>query len=169
MRAAKSTKKSSKLERRICSEISSESMAEADELTFNKKGATIQSMKRASKILVIFAIVLFFTFGVSCAAHAAPGLALSPLMDCSQPRGPMAIAGCDHPSYLCGFDSPFISRGVLSSPPHKDFSKGAHDLSIGEVRINAIKPPIGNYTEDIFLVHGLHKISTRLFNSILNL
>jgi len=127
-------------------------------------------MKRASKIFVIFAVVLFFTFGVSCAAHAAPGLALASLMDCSQSRGPMAMAGCDHP-YLCGFESssnPLI-RGAFSSTRYNDLSKNAHDLSIGEVPINAIKPPIENYTEDIFLVHGPHKISTRLFNSILNL
>ncbi|SRR6266481_7176556 len=127
-------------------------------------------MKRASKILVIFAIVLFFTFGVSCAAHAAPGLALAPLMDCSQPRGPMEMAGCDRPSYLCGSDSSnLFSQGAVGSSRANELWKAAYDLSIGEVPINAIKPPIENYTEDIFLVHGLHKISTRLFNSILNL
>ena len=82
----------------------------------------------------------------------------------------MTMAGCDHP-YLCGFESssnPLV-RGAFSSTRYNDLSKNAHDLSIGEVPINAIKPPIGNYTEDIFLVHGLHKISIRLFNSILNL
>jgi hypothetical protein len=129
-------------------------------------------MKRASKIFVIFAVVLFFTFGVSCAAHAAPGLALASLMDCSQSRGPMAMAGCDHP-YLCGFESssnPLI-RGAFSSTRYNDLSKNAHDLSIGEVPFDAIKETaaIGKYSGDKFLVHRPHKVSARLLNSILNL
>ena len=130
-------------------------------------------MKWVSKNLAILGLALFFAFGVWCASLAAPGLSLASVVGCSQSGRVMEMAGCDHPSYLCGFDSSssLLSQGGLSSARYNDLSKSAHDLSIGEVPADASKEAalIGKNSEDIFLVHGLHKVSIRLLNSILNL
>ena len=129
-------------------------------------------MKRASKILVAFGLLLFFTFGVSCAAHAAPGLALASLMDCSQNRGPMAMAGCDHPTYLCGFDSSKLFLQATSTARHySDLSKKGRELAIREVQFGIPNqvPLISKNSEYIFLRHQSHKVSSRLLNSTLNL
>jgi len=130
-------------------------------------------MKWVSKNLAILGLALFFAFGVWCGSRAAPGLSLASVVGCSQSGRVMEMAGCDHPSYLCGFDSSsgLLSQGGLSSARYNDLSKSAHDLSIGEVPADASKEAalIGKNSEDIFLVHGLHKVSTRLLNSILNL
>ena len=130
-------------------------------------------MKWVSKNLAILGLALFFAFGVWCASLAAPGLSLASVVGCSQSGRVMEMAGCDHPSYLCGFDSSsgLLSQGGLSSARYNDLSKSVHDLSIGEVPADASKEAalIGKNSEDIFLVHGLHKVSIRLLNSILNL
>jgi len=139
-------------------------------LTFDLKRATLKTMKRAAKTLAAVVLVLFFTSGIWCASLTAPSLSIASVTDCSQRGGPMEMGGCDHP-YLCGFDSSSISRAILTTARPNNLSKNAHDLSIGECPINAIKEgaPIGNYTEDSVLIHGPGKVSIRLFNSIFNL
>jgi hypothetical protein len=130
-------------------------------------------MKRRSKNVVAFVLAATFAFGILCATLEAPGQALASVSDCSQMPGGMAMAGCDHPNYLCRFNSSssLLSQGGLSSARYNDLSKSVHDLSIGEVPADASKEAalIGKNSEDAFLVHGLHKVSTRLLHSILNL
>ena len=130
-------------------------------------------MKRDSKNLVAFVLVLFFASGVWCASLAAPSLSLASVTGCSQSSRAMEMAGCDHPSYLCGFDFSFnlLFQGASSSDHYKDLSKSAHDLSIGEVPFDVSKEAnlSGENSADIFLLYGPRKISTRLFNSVLNL
>jgi len=127
-------------------------------------------MKRISESLAALVFVLFFASGILCASMAAPELSLASVAGCSQSSHKMEMAGCDHP-YLCGFDSSSVSRGVLSSLRSNELSKSAADLAIGEALFDTTKEvvPFGIYPEDVFLIHGLHKISIRLFNSILNL
>ena len=127
-------------------------------------------MKQGSKNLIAAGLVLLFALGVLCSTLVAPGLSLASVIGCPQANHAMEMAGCDHP-YLCGFDSSSVSRGVPSSLRSNELSKSADDLAIGEALFEPTKEvvPFGIYTEDVFLVHGLHKISIRLFNSILNL
>src|SRR5215470_15179586 len=94
-------------------------------------------MKRISESLAALVFVLFFASGILCASMAAPELSLASVAGCSQTNHKMEMAGCDHP-YLCGFDSSFVSRGVLSSSRHNDLSKSEHDVSSGEVPFDAI-------------------------------
>src|SRR5437773_2468931 len=80
-------------------------------------------------------------FRVWCAGVAAPGLSFADVVGCSQGGCVMEMPVCDHPSYLCGFDSSssLLSQVGLSWPRHNDLSKSAHDLSIGEVPPDASK------------------------------
>jgi hypothetical protein len=61
-------------------------------------------------------LAAFFAFGILCSTFAAPGQSLASVTDCSQDSGGMAMTGCEHPTFLCGFDSssnlaiPGISR-----------------------------------------------------------
>src|SRR5438093_13411935 len=109
-------------------------------------------MKWASKNLAILGLALFFAFGVWCASLAAPGLSLASVVGCSQSGRVMEMAGCDHPSYLCGFDSSsaLLSQGGLSSARYHDLSKRPHDLSIGGAPADASKEAavIGKNCED---------------------
>src|SRR5215831_4053640 len=124
-------------------------------------------MKQGSKNLIAAGLVLLFALGVLCSTLVAPGLSLASVIGCPQANHAMEMAGCDHP-YLCGFDASSVSRGVPSSLRSNELSKSADDLAIGEALFEPTKEvvPFGIYTEDVFLIHGLHKISTHLFNSI---
>jgi hypothetical protein len=130
-------------------------------------------MRRISRILLVFSLVVFFVVGISCVTHAAPFVSIASLMGCSQAGAPMAMAGCDHPSYLCGTDgsSNLLIQGLFSATDYKALSKNAHDLAIDDVPLDASKEAAltGKHVEDSFLVHGSHKVSTRLLNSTLNL
>jgi hypothetical protein len=144
-----------------------------DELTFDGRKARIQPMKRPSKNLVAFGLVLFFAVGLGCATLAAPGLSTASVTGCSQSTRAMEMAGCEHPSHLCGFDSssnPFF-HGAFSSFRYNNPSINVHAVSIGEVPVDASKQIIllGEISENIFLIHRSRKVSIRLFNSTLNL
>jgi hypothetical protein len=127
-------------------------------------------VSRVSKHLFVFAFVLVFASAMWCASLAASGHTFNSVADCSRDGG-MQMTECQQ--FLCGFGSSsnLLSRGALSSARYNDLSKSAHDLSIGEVQADASKEAdlIGKNSEDAFLVHGLHKVSTRLLNSVLNL
>lgn len=127
-------------------------------------------MKRApKKRLVVFALVVFFNFGIWCATLAAPGLSLASVTGCTQ-NGPMQMTGCQHPSYLCGFDSSanLLSQGALSSARSNDLLKNAFSLVVGETPPDAGALLIGKECENAFAPKP-HKVSIRLFNSVQNL
>jgi hypothetical protein len=129
-------------------------------------------MKRVAKNLAAGVLVLFFASGILCASTAAPGLAIASIVGCSEAEHATEMAGCDHSTYLCEVaSSNLLLGGAFASAHSTDFSKSAHDLSIGDVPFDAIKETvaIGKYSGDKFLVHRPHKVSTRLLNSILNL
>src|SRR5215470_15890088 len=128
-------------------------------------------MKRVPKNLAAFVLVLFFASGILCASMAAPRLAIASIVGCSEAEHGTEMAGCDHSTYLCEVaSSNFLLRGAFVAAHSADFSKGADHFSTGEVPSNAAKEAlIGENSDDIFLVHGLQKVSTHLFNSILNL
>lgn len=131
------------------------------------------TMKRRPKNLIAFVLAAFFAFGLLCSTFAAPGQALASASGCSQTPGPMAMAGCDYPSYLCGFDpsSNFLSEGALSSARSNNLLKNALSLAVGEASIDASNAGallLEQQCENAF-PHRPHKVSVRLFNSVLNL
>ena len=130
-------------------------------------------MKRRSKNVVAYVLAAFFAFGILCSTLAAPGHALASISGCSQTPGPMAMAGCDYPNYLCGFDpaTNLLSRGALSPALSNDSLKNVLGLALGGPFIDAsidLVPPGARDRKNLsFAAPG--KISIRLFNSILNL
>ena len=130
-------------------------------------------MRLGSKKLTGFILILFFALGVLCFTVAAPGQALASVSGCSQNSRPMEMTGCEHPHYLCGFDtsSNLLSEGTFSSARFKDTFKNALGLVVGEAcQLASNEGPafIGKEGDLAFPV-GPHKVSIRLFNSILNL
>jgi hypothetical protein len=129
-------------------------------------------MKRGSKNIIAFALVLVFALGVLCFSLAAPSLSLASVTGCSQGSGPMKMTGCEYPSYLCGFDSSnLLSQGAVSSARPNDLPKNTLALAVGEAFIDSSNDAvllIGKERENALAV-GLHKVSIRLFNSVLNL
>ena len=128
-------------------------------------------MKRGSSNLVAFGLVLFFALGVLCSTLAAPGQSVASVTGCSQSSGVMEMTGCKHPSYLCGFDpsSNLLSQGALSSARPNDLLKNTLSLVVGEVPLavsNDGALSTGNVNPSVITPH---KVSIRLFNSILNL
>jgi hypothetical protein len=111
-----------------------------------------------------------FASAVWCASLAAPGHSFASVTGCSHDAA-MQMTDCHLFLRGFGFSSNLLSSGAFSSARYNDLTKSAHDLSIGEVSFDASKEAalIGKNSEDIFLVHGLHKVSTRLLNSVLNL
>jgi hypothetical protein len=130
-------------------------------------------MNPRAKNVIAFVLAASFAFVILCSTFAAPGQALASVSGCSHTAGAMEMAGCEHPSYLCGFDpsSKLFFQGAFSSTRYDDLSKSAHDLSIGEVPFDASKNStlVSRNSESSFLVHRPGKVSTRLLNSILNL
>lgn len=130
-------------------------------------------MKRRSKNFSVIVLAGFFAFGILCSTFAAPGHALASISGCSQTPGPMAMAGCDNPNYLCGFDpaTTLLSRGALSSALSNDSLKNLLGLALGAPFMDAsidLAPPGASERKNVsFAEPG--KISIRLFNSILNL
>ena len=130
-------------------------------------------MKHRSKTLVACGLVLFFASAIWCATLAAPGQALASVSGCSQTPGPMAVAGCDYPSYLCGFDpaSNLFSHGALSSARLNDSLKNALGLALGAPAIDVstdLASPGAREWKNVSLAQP-GKMSIRLFNSVLNL
>ncbi len=130
-------------------------------------------MKRRSTNVVAFVLAAFFAFGILCSTLAAPGHALASVSGCSQmPRG-MAMAGCERPSYLCGFDaaSNLLSYGALSSARSTDSLKNALGLALGAPSMDVsigLAPPGATEWKNVSLAEP-GKVSIRLFNSVLNL
>jgi hypothetical protein len=129
-------------------------------------------MKQRSKNLIAFVLAASFAFAILCSTFAAPGQALAAVSGCSQTAGAMEMAGCEHPSYLCGLDSSanFLSQGALSPTPN-DSLKNALGMALGEVSIASSNGaiPLGWRELTNALPAGSHKVSIRLFNSVLNL
>lgn len=128
-------------------------------------------MNRPLRKLIAFGPVLLFAFGMWCASMAAPGLSIASVTGCSESGGPMEMAGCNLPAYLCGFDSSSSPR-VLSSTRYNDDSKKAHVLVVGETPIDASNGAAsltGKESKDAGPIYGPYKVSIRLFNSVLTL
>lgn len=142
-------------------------------LTFDEKGATIDAVKRVSQNLVALGLVLFFMLAVWCATLAAPGVSLASVTGCSQSNRAMAMAGCEQPIYLCGFDSAsnLLSHGALSSARSNDSLKHALSLALGDSSIDVFIDllPVGAREWKNVSLAEPGKVSLRLFNSVLNL
>lgn len=130
-------------------------------------------MKRRSKNVVVFVFAAFFAFGILCSTFAAPGQALASVSGCSQMPGAMEMAGCEHPGYLCGFDSAnnLLFHGALSSARSSDLLKNALDLALGtaSVDVSIGLASLGAREWKNVSLAEPRKVSIRLFNSILNL
>lgn len=86
----------------------------------------------------------------------------------------MEMTGCDHPSYLCGLESSssVFFQGVLGSARFNDHSKNASVAAVAEVSVHASNDAASlmeRGARDSSSIRGPHKVSIRLFNSILNL
>jgi hypothetical protein len=130
-------------------------------------------MKRRSKNVVVFVLAVFFAFGIMCATLGAPGQALASVSGCSQMPGGMTMAGCERPSYLCGFDpaTSVLSYGVLSSAQSNDSFKNTLGLALAAPSIDisiGLAPPGAREWKNVSLAEP-GKVSIRLFNSTLNL
>ncbi|MGH7825078.1 MAG: hypothetical protein ACREQ7_07870 [Candidatus Binatia bacterium] len=128
-------------------------------------------MKRASKNMLAVALLLFFALGVLCVSLAAPAVSLASVTDCSKHSAPLKMTGCDHPTYFCGFGaSSLLFQGLHSSTGSDDHSKNTLD-GFG-TSLNAPRDPpflISRQWKFGYPIDAPHKVSTRLFNSILNL
>ncbi len=85
----------------------------------------------------------------------------------------MAMTGCDHPNYFCGFDpaTNLLSHGALSAARSNDLLKNALalDLSAPFIDVSSdIAPPGAREWQNVSRAES-RKVSIRLFNSILNL
>lgn len=129
-------------------------------------------MKRRSKNVAAYVLAAFFAFGILCSALAAPGQALASVSGCSEMPGGTAMTGCDHPSYLCGFDpgSNLFSSGALSSARLSDSLKNALGLALDapSIDVSNLTPPGARQWKKVSLTEP-GKVSIRLFNSTLNL
>ena len=129
-------------------------------------------MKPGSRNFVTFVLAASFAFGILCSTFAAPGQALASVSGCSQAAGAMAMAGCEHPSYLCGFNpSNVLSSGALSSARSSDSLKNALGLALGALLIDVstdLASPAAREWKNVFPAEP-GKVSVRLFNSVLNL
>ena len=130
-------------------------------------------MNRASKNVVSFALAFFFASAVLCATLAAPGQSLASVTGCSQDNRAMEMTGCEHPSYLCGFDgsSHLFSEGALSSARSSDSLKNTLGIAVGELCFDSSAyggPFVGNEPTNASSV-GPQKIPLHLYNSVLTL
>ncbi len=130
-------------------------------------------MQRVTKNLTAVALAFLFAAAVLCATMAAPGQSLAAVSGCSQNDSPMEMAGCDNPSYLCGFDfaKNALSRGALSSVRSTDSLKNILGLALGAPSIDVsvdLSPPGARQWRTVSPAEA-GKVSFRLFNSILNL
>jgi hypothetical protein len=99
---------------------------------------------------------------------AAPGQSIASATDCSQNSGATAMAGCEYPHDLCGLNSSFQnSQATFGSLRPNDLLKNALSLLIGEV-LSATSYDRAPGRANLPLIEP-HKLSIRLFNSILNL
>jgi hypothetical protein len=130
-------------------------------------------MKRIAKSLVALGLMLFFASAVLCATMAAPAQSLASVTGCSQDNPAMEMSGCEHPSYLCGFDpsSRLISEGAFSSTRSNDSLRNPLGLAVGDVCFDSSAyggPFVRNEHTSAFPV-GPRKVSIHLYNSVLTL
>jgi hypothetical protein len=133
----------------------------------------LKVMKVRSGNVVAFALIVFFASAIWCATLAAPGQALASISGCSQMADGMTMAGCERPSYLCGFDSAnnLLSRDAIGSSRANDSLKDALGLACGAASIhfcNELAPAGARQWKNVS-VAGSGQVSVRLFNSVLNL
>lgn len=130
-------------------------------------------MNRARKNLISVALAFFFASAVLCATLAVPGQSLASVSGCSQDNLPMEMSDCEHPGYLCGFDSSsrLISEGAFSSTRSNDSLKTPLGMVVGEARFDSSAyggPFVGHEHRNASPV-APHKVSIHLYNSVLNL
>ena len=127
-------------------------------------------MKRGCEIVTAFGLALFFASGLLCSTMAASGQSFASVIGCSQSDGAVELAGCEHPGYLCGFESTFdvVSRGAIGSTRSNNDAKNALTLTVWEISTasDGAVPLIAKECADAV---SACKVSIRLFNSILNL
>jgi hypothetical protein len=135
--------------------------------------SSITAVKRRPKNFIVFVFAAIFAFGILCSTFAAPGQALASVSGCSQTAGAMAMAGCGHPSYLCGFDSSsnLLAHGALSSTRANESLKNALDLAFGappiDISIVLAAQKAGQWKNGSLPESA--KVPVHLFNSVLNL
>ena len=123
-------------------------------------------MKQRSKNVIVLVLAAFFAFGILCSTFAAPGQSFASVTGCSQDSGGMAMTGCDHPTFLCGFDSssnlaiPGISRLAFK-----------HDMSVAAGRTLVSLADYGVHWDgnEHDTLPAWPKVSIHLFKSTLNL
>jgi len=84
----------------------------------------------------------------------------------------MAMNGCEHPNYLCGFDptTSAVSYGALSSVRSNDSLKNLPAFALGvPVTDFFVETAPGAREWKNISVAEPGKVSLRLFNSVLNL
>jgi hypothetical protein len=130
-------------------------------------------MKQLPKVLISFAVSVFFVSAVLCATLAAPGQSFASVNGCSQDHPTMEMAGCEHPSYVCSFSrsSHFVSERSQSWPRSDDSLKNTLGVVFGE--------PVLNYSayggvsacneHTNALASGRRKVSIHLYNSVFTL
>lgn len=130
-------------------------------------------MKRRSKNAIAFVLAALFAFGILCSTFAAPGQALASVSGCPPMNGAMAMADCEHPAYLCGFDSSsnILSQGAVSSFRSNDFPKNVLSVALADTSVDLSKVGASSGGKDSAEAFpaGFPKVSIRLFNSVLNL
>jgi hypothetical protein len=134
----------------------------------------LKVMKVRSGNVVAFALIVFFVSAIWCATLAAPGQALaSTISGCSQAPAGMAMADCQRPMYLCGFDSAnnLLSHGVFSSARSNDSLKHALSSALGDssIDVSIVPIPLGARKWKNIPPAEPGQVSVRLFNSVLNL
>ena len=130
-------------------------------------------MKRRLKNRIAFVLVAFFALGILCSTLAAPTQAIASVTGCSEMPGHMAMVGCEHPSYLCGFDPArnLLSSASVSSVRPSDSLKHILGSAIGDLLIDVspgLAPTGAREWKNIHLAEP-GKVSLRLANSVLNL
>ena len=133
----------------------------------------MSAMKRRHKNFIALVLAAFLACGILCSTFAAPGQVLASVTGCSQMPGGMAMAGCDHPNYLCGFNpaSNLLSDGALASARSNESLKNALGLALGASAMDVsieIAPSGARQCKNVSLAEP-GKVSVRLLNSTLNL
>ena len=142
-------------------------------LILRLKGATLRNMKRGPGVRVALILAAFFSLAILCSTFSAPSRALASVGPCSQMPHGMAMKGCEHPNYLCGFDptATLFSDSAINSVQSNDSLKILLGFAFGgpviDVSTGLAPPGATEWTHAFF--HESGKVPIRLFNSVLNL
>jgi hypothetical protein len=142
-------------------------------LTYDQEEAKLEPMKRTAKSLVVVGLTLLFASAVLCATLAAPSQSLASVSGCSQHNPAAEMTGCEHPSYLCGFERsyPLVSKGALSSARSNDSVKNILGMAVGGASFDSTAYGcafLGNEHANAF-PPAPHKVSIHLYNSVFTL